>query len=108
MAGVNNLKKVMEKTINFGMALRDSLEDKRITVTEGVGLLANLVGFGTVLLNWREVKEEYKDLDDQEREEILDHLKQAFALENDRVEAIVEESFEVLLVVDKFTLNFRK
>lgn len=105
--GITNLKKVTGKVINFGMAVKDAVADHKVTLSEGVGLLTDIIGFGTILTSWKEVKDEYHDLDDSERQELHDYLAGQFDLENDKVEAIVEDGFEVLLVVDKFTLNFR-
>lgn len=106
--GIEGLKKSLKRVLNFGLALSKDLEDGKITLGEGIGLIGKIVPLGYIINNWAQIKAEYMDLSVEERAEMQSYLASEFDIDNDRIEKIIEDGFGMLLVVDTFVRNFVK
>lgn len=95
--GVENLKLIIALPIEIGnvsMKIYDSADKswKRFfslieTLDEAVDLLK---------VNWKLIKDEYLDLSEIEKAEIMQTIKQKFDIADDILEEIIEDSFTAL------------
>ena len=74
-----------------------SLEDQKITALEWgqIGLAG--FQFAWSLVNIKQLKEEYLDLDAAEKEELIAAFAAELDIRNDKAEALVEKIFSVLI-----------
>lgn len=97
--GIEKLKKdvvVIAKII--GKADR-ALEDKKITITEWVGLALDVPALVKSINNYKDSVAELMDLSEAEAKELSDHVAKELELRNDHAEVIVEQIIEVILTL---------
>lgn len=105
--GIEKLKKLILIPISLGEIAEDSLKDGKLGLSDvlshGPSLFA-LVN-GLVSFDFAESVKEFKDLDDAEKAELSIFVAAQLDLQNDKVEAVIEELFglalEVKTVVEK-------
>lgn len=100
---METLKKVLEKLVNFGENLEKSLKDHKINLFEGATLAGNLgILVFFVIQNYEELREQYSDLTDEQMEEIKLYLRDELDLENDKIETVMEEGFDLVAAIILF------
>lgn len=65
-------------------------EDKKVSFPEGIAIGMDAIRVAKALKNWDEIKKEIQDLDDQERNELIELINENFDLPNDDAEQKVE------------------
>jgi len=107
--GIENLKIAAEAAINFGMKIEKNLvDDGKISVAEALGIGAGSFGdIVKVIKSGTQIKAEFIDLDDDEREELIDYIEEKFDLENDKVEKVIEKSIEMLVGLDSLIVAIK-
>lgn len=106
--GIENLKKPVGAVINLGVSIdqamaEDSAGGKKITRSEALSIAFKTVpDIWSTWKNWGDIKDEYKDLDNAERTEMVAWAQAEFDLENDYVEAKIEAGLEAAAAVEKF------
>lgn len=100
--GIETLKKTATAVVKLGLKVEDALEDGKITFFEALS-----IGIGTapeafaLAQKGTQLKQEYTDLSDAEREELVTHVVEEFELESDKLEAVIEAGFELLVSLEK-------
>lgn len=99
MIGIENLKIAVVAVINLGEKIEKNLaDDGKISLAEALSVGAG--SFGDVIRlikSGNAIKQEFIDLDDQERIELVDLVKEELDLNNDKVEIIIEKAVELLV-----------
>ena len=99
--GIETLKEAALVGVKFGMKLEADLSDGKLSIGEIIGL-----GFSTAPDVWKlvpkasQIKEEYLDLDDQEREELVDYVVDELDLTSDKAEEGAEKIFDLLIQLE--------
>ncbi len=93
--GIENLKAVALFGINLAESLDKKLEDGKINLFEGIGLLKDLKDIPDVIKAAPAAVEELKDLDQDEREELVALVQNELDLRNDNVEKLVERGINL-------------
>jgi len=106
--GIESLKKVVKFPINFGMAIQNAMEDDdKISVAEWLGIApGSLVNLVTAITNFKEAGKEYKDITEDERQELIDYVKDEYESDNDAVEALIEKCFKWIVLTDEIAHDF--
>ncbi len=107
MQGIEKLSKVFTGVIKLGMALEDKLNDGKLTWIERLELIKELKFVPDAIVNYREIINEFKDLDFDEIEELNDLIATELDLDNDKVEEVIENSLEVLTTLSKLTQSLK-
>jgi hypothetical protein len=94
MLGIDNLKIAVLFGINIAEALDKRLEDGKISFIEAITMAGKLRGLPDIISNAAEIKAEFKDLDESERQEIANYVKLELNLNNKNVENIIEKSID--------------
>lgn len=98
MLGINNLKKAVVSAVNLGEKIeKNLLDDGKISLTEALGIGAtsftDIIG---IIRSGKEIKAEFIDLDEDEKEELVDLVTEELDLENDKIEEVIEKAIEFL------------
>lgn len=107
--GIENLKKVVQFGAKLGEGVADIFEDGKVELGEAAALLPTLMEIPGILANKDKIKDEAKDLSDEERAQ----LKEVFATEfdpaddalEDKVEKSINAAVAVLDLIDAFKKN---
>lgn len=105
MTGTENIKNALKWAIGFGMKFEDALEDGKISMTEWFGLGLKATGIVGVIKNATEAWDEFEDLNEEERIEVVNFVQTELDLENDQVEEYIEKAFELLVSLALFFTN---
>ena len=103
MVGIEALKQAAKAVISFGDKLEDALEDGKLTFLEGITIAIGTAPDAFKLLqkeNIAELKEEFLDLDEDEKDELSVYVAEELDLDADTMEFIVEAGFDFLLSLD--------
>jgi len=113
MLGTENIKELLD--YGFSLATRvkdirdiDSPGGEKITWTEVIGSLGLITKVPKIIGDAKEAYEEWLDLDVTEVAEIKAYFADKFDLPNDRVEAIFEEVWGILLGLGKLINLLKK
>jgi len=102
MLGIESLKKAAKAAVKFGVKLEDYLDDKKLSFMEGVNLAISTAPDAFALVqDASNIKAEYLDLVDSERQELVDYVVAELDLENDQIEEVVEKAFDFLVSIDE-------
>lgn len=109
MLGIDNIKTAVIAAINFGEKIEKNLaDDGKISLTEALGIGAtSFTDIMKIVKSGKEIKDEFLDLDDLEKEELIDLVKEELDLENDKVEVIIETAVEFLAKLGDLINSFK-
>lgn len=96
--GIENLK----KSIKFGIDLATQIEESGkdgFTWKDSFSFLDELLQVPGLIANGNAIKDEFKDLDAVEKQDLVDYFSVEFDLDNDKTEAIVEAALDLVLQV---------
>lgn len=99
---MEELKKALSKLISFGETLEGALKDNRITLMEGVSCSAGLgMAIFYTIQNREKIADQIKELqaDPQKWEPMKLHIAHELDLDNDRAEAIIERTLDLIVDV---------
>lgn len=103
--GIEKLKKAIGAVIGLGTTVTESLADDKISVAEWGKISFKSLSLVMALKDFKALKVEFKDLTEEEKEEIIAYVNENFDIPNDATEAMIEEAFAILL---KFVTSFVK
>jgi len=97
--GIENLKIAIVAAIRLGEKIeKNYVDDGEISLSEALGIGAS--SFGDVLKVIKlgsEIKNEFNDLDNEEKLQLANLVKEELDLQNDKVENIIEKALDFLL-----------
>ena len=107
--GIDNLKKALIAAINLAKKIeKNYTDDGKISFVEVLGIGASSFGdILRVIKSGSEIKAEFINLDDNEKDELIQFVKDEFDLENDKIENIVEKSLEFLVGLDELIKSIK-
>lgn len=104
--GTDHIKAALQFAITLGKGISETFKDGFQPLTDTLKLLPTLMQLSPIIENKAQLVEEFKDLTDEEREEIKKWAKENFDIADDRLEAIIEKSaglvLEVMGLIDAF------
>ena len=106
--GIENLTKVVEFGAKLGEGAANILEDGKVELGEAAALLPTLMEIPGILANKDKIKDEAKDLSDEERAQLKEIFAGEFDPEDDAVENKVEKSINAAVAVLDLIDAFKK
>jgi hypothetical protein len=103
--GIDKLKKAIAAIIGLGVTVNQALADDKITAIEWGKISFKGVALAVALKDIKGLKLELKDLTEEEKDEIIAYVNEMFDIENDAIEATIEEAFAILF---RFATSFLK
>lgn len=94
MLGIQNLKNALKFINDFTMQVAAT---KKFRFTSIFSFIDDLLALGGVISQWKNIVAEWKDLDEAEKNEIIQFVKDEFDIPNDEAEAFIEDAFQWLL-----------
>lgn len=94
---MENVKKAVETVLKTVVKIDNALEDKRVTIPEGLGIAMSAVPWIGVFKNIPAISAELKDWDEDKTADLVKHFKDNLDLRNKATEEVVEQAVEVLL-----------
>ena len=115
MAGIEKLKVALKFAIGLTEGVIEALDDKKLTWLEIVGLSPKSYSFSFSLLidlpglirDHEELWLELEDLDEAEREELLQYAKDEFDLNDDQLEGVIESALEVVTAIANLAFDIK-
>ena len=107
MVGIESIKDALGTVIKVGTTVEDALEDKKINFFEAISIAKNSIGLWGVVKDFSNIKEEFLDLDDDEKDELIEFFAEELDLENDAVEIIIEKCFDFIINATAFLAIFK-
>lgn len=103
LLGIDNIKNIMTVFIVFFIDLLEIIKSKNyVRILETVW---GLVRFGNIIDIAKDAWLELKDVDQAESEELYLHFATEFDIENDQVEALIEQAISTIPRIYQITLN---
>ena len=106
--GIENLTKVVEFGAKLGEGAANIFEDGKVELGEAAALLPTLMEVPGILANKDKIKDEAKDLSDEERAQLKEIFAGEFDPEDDAVENKVEKSINAAVAVLDLIDAFKK
>jgi len=104
--GIDNIKTGLKAVFAVAEAFENIMDDDKVSISDIrhiVPLIPKVVGaFGVI----DEMGDEYKDLDEAELDELHIWIKEEFDLEDDAVEAKIEEGLALAVRLGKLIKDF--
>lgn len=105
--GIENLKKALLVVINLGESVDKALaDDGTVDLLEGIGIASKAVKIWKVAKDFLVLKEEFLDIDEDEKAELVTYFSDELDLENDVTEVIIEKAFALLINLKEFLTAF--
>ena len=106
--GIENLTKVVEFGAKLGEGAANIFEDGKVELGEAAALLPTLMEVPGILANKDKIKDEAKDLSDEERAQLKEIFAGEFNPADDAVENKVEKSINAAVAVLDLIDAFKK
>jgi hypothetical protein len=102
MLGIEKLKEAAKAVVDFGEKIEEALKDDgKLTFVEGITIaVGSAPEIFSMVKDAGEIKDEFLDLDDIEREELSDFVASELDLNADGLEIVVEAGFELLVSLE--------
>jgi len=94
---MENVKKAVEVVLKTVVRIDKALEDKKISVPEGLGIAMTAVPWIGVFKSFDKIAEDVKDWNDEKTNELIQHFKNNLELRNKATEDVIEQAVEVVL-----------
>lgn len=94
---MENVKKAVETVLRTVVKIDKSLEDKKVSIPEGLAIAMTAVPWISVFKSFDLIADELKDWSDEKTSELVEHFKTNLELRNKDTELMVEQAVEVLL-----------
>lgn len=95
MAGLKETKEVIIFTAKLGNAIGKSLADGKITFTDAANFIDPLMKLPAAFAGIENVPAELSDMNEADRQELIQVAKDEFDLDNDKAEILIEDTFEL-------------
>lgn len=99
--GIDNLKVAIVAAITLAEKIENKLEDGKITIIEALNIGTS--SFGSiikVIKSGTKIRDEFLDLDSNEKEELIALIELELDFDNDNLEVIVENAIAFLLSLE--------
>ena len=94
---MENVKKAVEVILKTVVKIDKSLEDKKVSIPEGLAIAMTAVPWIGVFKSFDLIAAELKDWKVENTTELVEHFKNNLELRNKATEEMVEQAVEVLL-----------
>lgn len=94
---MENVKKAVEVILKTVVKIDISLEDKKVSIPEGLGIAMSAVPWISVFKNIPAIGEELKDWNEEKTSQLVELFKTNLELRNKATEEVVEQAVEVIL-----------
>lgn len=105
--GIDNLKKLITVGLEVPSVIADITKDGKVTFFELFNILPVATELIAVAKSYKEIVDEFADLDDAEREELHAYFADKFDIPNDKVEDYVEDALEVAFNLISLVARFK-
>lgn len=105
---ITHLKNAVVFAATLVNSIYEKLEDGKLKFFEGLQLALQLSQVNEIIKNAALIKAEYQDLDESERLQLVDAVKDELNLPNEKAERITEYSFELLTLISSMAQEFKK
>jgi urease gamma subunit len=108
--GTELIEKTFDVLIEIGQGVEKRLaDDGKINIPEAISLaVETFPDIYNVARNAKDLVAEFKDWSVEERELVLAKVAVKFDLENDKVEAMIEDGLALLVAISAYIKHFRK
>ena len=106
--GIENLTKVVEFGAKLGEGAANIFEDGKVELGEAAALLPTLMEIPGILANKDKIKDEAKDLSDEERAQLKEIFAGEFDPADDSLENKIEKSINAAVAVLDLIDAFKK
>jgi hypothetical protein len=102
MIGIESIKTLLDYGFSFGFRVKEVVADdspggKKVTLTEIVGSLDLLFKIPAIVAQAPLAYEQWQDIDEDEAKELKQHFADKFDIADDKIEAVTEEVWGILL-----------
>jgi len=94
---MENLKKAVSKIIATAMTVDAALEDKKLTIAEGLRIGISAVGWVWIFKNFYVVAADFKAMTETDVPVLNAYIAETLDLRNDVTEAVVEQALDIIL-----------
>lgn len=95
MADTKALTKLVIFTSKLGNGIGKSLEDGKITFSDVMNFIDPLIALPAAFNDIEKIPEEFRDLDEAERQQLVEDVKSELDLADDKAEEFVEDTFNL-------------
>lgn len=104
--GVENIIKAVEFGFGVGDAIKKALaDDGKIKGFEYFQIATSLWPGVGVIRNLEAIKQEFLEMDEDDKQEVIDHFAEDFDIPNDAVEAKIEKGFAMAIAIVDYVLD---
>ncbi len=101
MTGIENIKESLQAIIYFAEDVNFIIDDGKASFFETITLLSGTADFLKVVNNWEDLKDEYKSLEKEEREDLIKHFEEELDIDAIKAESIIDDAFQVIITLDR-------
>ena len=107
--GINETKELLDFGFKLQKAIMDALEDKKISVIlDAPKFLAAALAAPKAIGGINLVGHELADLTEEERQELVEFIREKFDVSDDHLEMLIEDTIDEMLRVTKLSLRWAK
>lgn len=108
MQSIKETKEALECALALQKTLQKTMADGKISIWEIANFLSPFMKLGSAIENFKAIPAELKDLSAEEIEELKALFKAELDLEDDKLEAKINEGLALLLALGKFVGDIKK
>lgn len=105
---ITHLKNAVILCASLVNSIYEKLEDGKLKFFEGLQLALELSKVNEIIKNAALIKAEYQDLDESERLQLVDAVKDELNIANEKAERVTEYSFELLTLISSIAQEFKQ
>lgn len=94
---MENVKNAVEVILKTVVKVDKALEDKKISIPEGLGIAMSAVPWVGVFKSFDKIAEELKDWNEEKTAQLIEAFKVNLELRNKATEEVIEQAVEVVL-----------
>jgi hypothetical protein len=94
---MENVKNAVEVILKTVVKVDKALEDKKISIPEGLGIAMSAVPWVGVFKSFDKIAEELKDWNEDKTGQLIEIFKNNLELRNKATEEVIEQAVEVVL-----------
>lgn len=108
LLGIENIKDLVDFAIPFARTMTEALEDGKISIWEVVGIMKFRKKFSNLIKSksFSSAVKEVRELDSEERAQLLLHISQEHKIDPTSVEAVIDDSMAVVESAVKLQQTF--
>lgn len=106
MYGIEDIKKGVTAVVGLGIAFDKSFADGKFQFTDALNFVAPAQNMPTSADALKNIKDQFLDLDSEEREEVIAFVREELDLRNDNLEEQIEDSFDLSLRIYGYVTKY--